>query len=70
MAPPSFEVLYHAVVPHMPGAEAILLAAGILGAIDQRAIVTVAIVVPLQTIASLLAARWFSRRAHIGEPGK
>ncbi len=31
--------------------------------IDQRAIVMVAIGVPMQTIASLLAARWFARRA-------
>ncbi len=30
--------------------------------IDQRAIVMVAIGVPMQTIASLLAARWFARR--------
>jgi BASS family bile acid:Na+ symporter len=36
--------------------------------IDQRAIVMVAIGVPLQTIASLLAARWFARRASAGEP--
>jgi BASS family bile acid:Na+ symporter len=37
--------------------------------IDQRAIVMVAIGVPMQTIASLLAARWFARGAPIGEPG-
>lgn len=37
--------------------------------IDQRAIVMVAIGIPMQTIASLLAARWFARRAEIGEPG-
>ena len=37
--------------------------------VDQRAIVMVAIGVPMQTIASLLAARWFARRAPIGDPG-
>jgi len=37
--------------------------------IDQRAIVMVAIGVPMQTIASLLAARWFARHASICEPG-
>jgi bile acid:Na+ symporter, BASS family len=36
--------------------------------IDQRAIVMVALGVPIQTIASLLAARWCARRASIGEP--
>ena len=35
--------------------------------IDQRAIVMVAIGVPMQTIASLLAAHWFARRASTGE---
>jgi BASS family bile acid:Na+ symporter len=35
--------------------------------IDQRAIVMVAIGVPMQTIASLLAARWFARRASTDE---
>lgn len=38
--------------------------------VDQRAIVMVAIGVPLQTIFSLLAARWFARRASEGEPGE
>jgi BASS family bile acid:Na+ symporter len=33
---------------------------------DQRAIVMVALGVPMQTIFSLLAARWFSRRASVG----
>lgn len=37
--------------------------------VDQRAIVMVALGVPLQTIASLLAARWFARRAPISEAG-
>jgi len=37
--------------------------------VDQRAIVMVALGVPMQTIFSLLAARWFARRAPIGEPG-
>ena len=37
--------------------------------VDQRAIIMVALGVPLQTIASLLAARWFARRASTGEPG-
>ncbi len=37
--------------------------------IDQRAIVMVAIGIPMQTIASLLAALWLARRAEIGEPG-
>jgi len=37
--------------------------------VDQRAIVMVAIGVPLQTIASLLAARWLARRASIRETG-
>lgn len=36
--------------------------------VDQRAIVMVAIGVPMQTIASLLAARWFARRTSTGEP--
>ena len=40
-----------------------------IAGVDQRAIVMVAIGVPMQTIASLLAARWFARRASIGEPG-
>jgi BASS family bile acid:Na+ symporter len=35
---------------------------------DQRALVMVAIGVPMQTIAALLAARWFARRAPTGEP--
>ena len=34
--------------------------------VDQRAIVMVAIGVPMQTIFSLLAARWFARRASAG----
>ena len=34
---------------------------------DQRAIVMVALGVPMQTIFSLLAARWFSRRASVGK---
>jgi bile acid:Na+ symporter, BASS family len=37
--------------------------------VDQRAIAMVAIGVPMQTIASLLAARWLARRALTGEPG-
>jgi len=37
--------------------------------VDQRAIVMVALGVPMQTIFSLLAARWFARRAPIGDPG-
>jgi bile acid:Na+ symporter, BASS family len=37
--------------------------------VDQRAVVMVAIGVPMQTIFSLLAARWFARRAPLGEPG-
>ncbi len=37
--------------------------------IDPRAIVMVAIGVPMQTIAALLAARWFARRATICEQG-
>jgi bile acid:Na+ symporter, BASS family len=37
--------------------------------VDQRAIVMVAIGVPMQTIAGLLAARWFARRASISDPG-
>ena len=36
--------------------------------VDQRAIVMVVIGVPMQTIASLLAARWFARLASIGKP--
>jgi BASS family bile acid:Na+ symporter len=40
-----------------------------ISAVDQRAIVMVALGVPMQTIFSLLAARWFARRASIGEPG-
>jgi BASS family bile acid:Na+ symporter len=36
--------------------------------VDQRAIVMVVIGVPMQMIASFLAARWLARRA-IGEPG-
>jgi BASS family bile acid:Na+ symporter len=34
---------------------------------DQRAIVMVALGVPMQTIFSLLAARWLSRRASVGK---
>ena len=41
-----------------------------IAGVDQRAIVMVAIGVPMQTIASLLAARWFARRASIGELGQ
>lgn len=37
--------------------------------VDQRAIVMVAIGVPMQTIASLLAAGWFARHAPMGGPG-
>jgi len=37
--------------------------------IDQRAIVMVVIGVPMQTAASLLAARWFGRRAEISKTG-
>jgi BASS family bile acid:Na+ symporter len=37
--------------------------------IDQRAIVMVALGVPMQTIFSLLAARWFRSRAEIAERG-
>jgi len=37
--------------------------------VDQRAIVMVALGVPMQTIFSLLAARWLARRAPIGDPG-
>jgi bile acid:Na+ symporter, BASS family len=37
--------------------------------VDQHAIVMVAIGVPMQTIASLVAARWFARRASICEVG-
>ena len=37
--------------------------------VDQRAIVMVALGVPMQTIFSLLAARWFARRAPKGGPG-
>jgi BASS family bile acid:Na+ symporter len=37
--------------------------------VDQRAIVMVAIGVPMQTIASLLASRWFAHRASISAPG-
>jgi bile acid:Na+ symporter, BASS family len=37
--------------------------------VDQRAIIMVAIGIPMQTIASLLAAHWFARHAEIGEPG-
>ncbi len=36
--------------------------------VDQRAIVMAALGVPMQTIFSLLAARWFARRASAGEP--
>jgi bile acid:Na+ symporter, BASS family len=35
--------------------------------VDQRAIVMVALGVPMQTIFSLIAARWLSRRASVGE---
>jgi BASS family bile acid:Na+ symporter len=37
--------------------------------LDQRAIVMVAIGVPMQTIAALLAACWFARRASMRDPG-
>jgi len=37
--------------------------------VDQRALVIVALGVPMQTIAALLAARWFGRLAAKGEPG-
>ena len=37
--------------------------------VDQRAIVMVALGVPMQTIFSLLAARWLARRAPVGDPG-
>ncbi len=36
--------------------------------VDQRAMVMVALGVPMQTIFSLLAARWFARRASADEP--
>jgi BASS family bile acid:Na+ symporter len=39
-----------------------------LATVDQRAIVMAAIGVPMQTIAGLLAARWFARRASAGKP--
>ncbi len=39
-----------------------------LSEVDQRALVMVALGVPMQTIVSLLAARWFARRASAGEP--
>src|SRR5512137_1089658 len=39
-----------------------------ISSVDQRAIVMVALGVPMQTIFSLLAARWFARRASAGEP--
>jgi bile acid:Na+ symporter, BASS family len=35
---------------------------------DQRAIVMVALGVPMQTMFSLLASGWLSRRASLGEP--
>ena len=37
--------------------------------VDQRAIVMVAVGVPMRTIASLLAALWFARRAQTDERG-
>jgi len=37
-------------------------------AVDQRAIVMVALGVPMQTVFSLLAARWFRSQADIAEP--
>jgi bile acid:Na+ symporter, BASS family len=37
--------------------------------IDQRAVVMVALGVPMQTIFSLLAARWFRTRSEIAERG-
>jgi BASS family bile acid:Na+ symporter len=39
-----------------------------LSTIDQRAIVMVAIGVPMQTLAGVLASRWLARRASAGEP--
>ncbi len=39
-----------------------------ISGVDQRALVMVALGVPMQTIFSLLAARWFARRASAGEP--
>ncbi len=36
--------------------------------VDQRAIVMVALAAPMQTIFSLLASRWFSRRSSAGQP--
>jgi len=39
-------------------------------ALDQRAIVMVALGVPMQRIFSLLAARWFRKQAEMAEPTK
>ena len=39
-----------------------------ISGVDQRAIVMVALGVPMQTIFSLLAARWFARHVSISEP--
>jgi BASS family bile acid:Na+ symporter len=39
-----------------------------ISSVDQRAIVIVALGVPMQTIFALLAARWFARRASAGRP--
>jgi bile acid:Na+ symporter, BASS family len=36
---------------------------------DQRAIVMVALGIPMQAMFALLASGWFSRRASLGEPG-
>jgi BASS family bile acid:Na+ symporter len=36
--------------------------------VDRRAIVMVALGVPMQTIFSLIASRWFSRRSSAGDP--
>jgi bile acid:Na+ symporter, BASS family len=41
-----------------------------ISGVDQRAVVMVALGVPMQTIASLLAALWFARRAPEAEPAK
>ncbi len=39
-----------------------------ISGVDQRALVMVALGVPMQTILSLLAARWFARHASAGKP--
>jgi len=41
-----------------------------VAAVDQRAIVMVALGVPMQTVFSLLAARWFGSRAATAEPAE